>query len=49
MAEAPTLGIQAIHHAANKLQLVLKAEVDKISVDKDSVRWNKGCVVSEEQ
>jgi len=44
-----TLGIQAVHHTANKLQLVLKAEVDKIGVDKDSVRRDKGCVVREEK
>jgi hypothetical protein len=49
MVKAPTFGIQAIHHATNKLQLVLKAEIDKIGVDKDSVRWNKGRVVVEEK
>jgi hypothetical protein len=47
--KAPTFSIQAVHHAANKLQLVLKAEIDKIGVDKDSVRRNKGRVVVEEK
>jgi hypothetical protein len=48
MPEIPTLGIQAVHHTADKFQLILKGEIDKISVDKNPVRRNKGGVVGEE-
>jgi hypothetical protein len=44
----PTLSIQAVHHAADKFKLILKRKVDKIGVDKNPVRRNKGGVVCEE-
>lgn len=30
-------GIEAIHHAADEVELVLKAEVDEVGVDEDTV------------
>jgi hypothetical protein len=40
-----TFSIKAIHHSAYELQLILKAEVDKIGVDKHTVWWDKCSVM----
>ena len=48
MPEIPTLSVQAVHHTADKFQLILKGEVDEVGVNKNPVWRNKGGVVSEE-
>lgn len=47
-AEKLTFSVEAVHHAANKLQFVLQAEVDEVGVDEDAVWRNKGGVVLQE-
>jgi hypothetical protein len=49
MLETPTFGIQAVHHTTNELQLVLKAKVDEVGIDKNSVWWNKGRIMGKEK
>jgi hypothetical protein len=49
MPNPPTLGIQAVHHTTDELQLILEAKVDEVGINKNSVGWNKGRVVSEEK
>lgn len=44
-----TFCVQTVHHAADKLELILEAEVDEIGVDKNSVWRNKGGVVLKEE
>lgn len=44
-----TLCEQTIHHAADKFELVLEAEVDKVGIDEDAVRRYKGVVMLQEQ
>ena len=44
-----TFGVQAVHHAADELQLVLKAKVYEVGVDEDPVGWNEGGVVLQEE
>jgi len=45
MPKALTFGIQTVHHTTDKLQLILKAKVDEVGVDKNPVWWNKGRVM----
>jgi len=42
-------GIEAIHHAADKFQLILKAEIDEVGVDKHAVRWHEFGVVRKKE
>lgn len=44
-----TFCIETVHHTANEFQLVLKAEIDKIGINEDTIRWHEGGVVCEEQ
>ena len=45
----PTLSIEAVHHTADKFELILEREIDEIGVNENPVWRNKGGVVSEEQ
>lgn len=47
--EGHTFGIKAIHHATNKLQLVLKAKVDEIGVDEHTIWRYKLRIVREKE
>lgn len=49
MPKALTFGIQTIHHTTDKLQLILKAKVYEVGVDKDSVWWDEGRVMRKEK
>ena len=49
MPKALTFGIQTIHHTTDKLQLILKAKVYEVGVDKDSVWWDEGRVMGKEK
>lgn len=44
-----TLGIEAVHHGLDHVELVLNREVDKVGVDDDLVRRTQRLVVPEEQ
>ena len=44
-----TFSVQAVHHAADELQLVLKAEVDEIRVNQNPVRWYESRVMLQEK
>lgn len=44
-----TLGEQAVHHAADKVNLLLDAKVEKIGIDNDLVGRLDGLVVLEEE
>ncbi len=44
-----TFCVQAVHHPADELQLVLQAKVDKVRVNEDLVRRCESCVVCEEE
>lgn len=48
-SETLTFGIQAVHHTTNKLQLILKAEVDEVGIDQNSIWRNKSRIMSEEK
>ena len=49
MLKALTFGIQTIHHTTDKPQLILKAKVYEVGVDKDSVWWDEGRVMRKEK
>ena len=44
-----TFGVQAVHHPANELQLILQAEVDEVGIDENAVGGHERSVVREEE
>lgn len=44
-----TFGEQAVHHAADELEFVLKRKVDEVGIDENTVWRYKGVVVLQEQ
>jgi len=44
-----TLGVEAVHHAADEVELVLQAEVDEIGVDENAIGRYQGGIVCEEK
>ena len=43
-----TFCVQTVHHAADKLELILEAEVDKVRVDEHAVRRHKRGILGQE-
>ena len=39
-----TFGVEAIHHALDKLHAILETEIDEIGIDKDSI-WGNECFI----
>ena len=44
-----TFGEEAVHHAADELELVLEGKVDEVGINEDTVWRYKGVVVLQEQ
>ena len=49
MTHRDALGVEAVHHRGQELQLVLNGMREEVGVDEDAVGGNESLVVLEEQ